>query len=229
MTAVFYFLLLTLLGFGLVYVFVKSPPEQIARLMRIGLPMGLILVGGLLTLVGRGGIGIPLAGIGLAWFQRVRSTGMLSGSGGKRASTVRSVAFEMQLDHDTGEMDGRVLTGAAEGRILSELSQSELISIYAVIRSDEESVALLEAYLDRRFPDWREDTQANAGTGKGGSATSCPMTKEEAYQVLGLEPGASPEEIRLAWRNLMKVMHPDSGGSAFLAAKINVAKDMLLN
>lgn len=54
------------------------------------------------------------------------------------------------------------------------------------------------------------------------------MTEEEAYKVLGLDAGAGPEDIRRAHRALMKKVHPDQGGSNWLASRINQAKDMLL-
>jgi DnaJ family protein C protein 19 len=54
------------------------------------------------------------------------------------------------------------------------------------------------------------------------------MTVDEAWQVLGLQPGAEPDAIRAAHRRLMRGAHPDGGGSDWLAARINQARDLLL-
>jgi hypothetical protein len=134
----------------------------------------------------------------------------------------------MRLDHDTGAMTGQVVRGRETGKSLDELDEAALVGLRREIAADAESVALLEAYLDRRIPGWRENVEADLAAGPGGAADARPMTDEQAYEILGLLPGADEAEIRAAHRRLMKGVHPDSGGSTFLAAKINQAKDWLL-
>ena len=134
----------------------------------------------------------------------------------------------MELDHDTGAMRGRVLAGRHEGAMLDALDVATLTGFLSEI--DEESRALLMAYLDRREPRWREHAQADAATSPHGRRWSSggKMTEEEAYQILGVQPGASAKDIGLAHRSLMKKLHPDQGGSTYLAARVNEAKDVLL-
>jgi DnaJ-domain-containing protein 1 len=110
--------------------------------------------------------------------------------------------------------------------MLDALNIATLVSLLGNI--DEESRALLAAYLDRREPGWRENADGNAAAGQGAPARSGKMTPEEAYQILGLQPGASAAEIGRAHRTLMKKLHPDQGGSTYLAARVNEAKDILL-
>jgi DnaJ domain len=228
MSIVFGVLLILLLSSVLVAVFLSIPAEKIGSFVRVAIPSVLIVLGVMLTLVGRVGIGIALAGMGGGWIMRNRSASRMGRDSGKR-STVRSAMFEMELNHDTGEMDGQVLTGHNEGRWLSSLSDSELMRLLTETEQDAESAALLEAYLDRRMPRWRQHSEADADARQRGPSGSGPMTKQEAYQILGLEPGAGPQQIREAHRRLMKRVHPDSGGSTFLASKINEAKDILLD
>lgn len=143
-------------------------------------------------------------------------------------STVRTAVLEMELDHDTGALEGLVLVGRHEQRLLGKMSLRELNELFEDMRGDGESRQLLEAYLDGRFPVWRKHANANRGDGQGVSPGPGPMTKQEAYQVLGLEPGASPADIRKAHRRLIERLQPDVGAPSFLAARINEAKDVLL-
>jgi DnaJ domain len=133
-------------------------------------------------------------------------------------SEVETPALRMTLDHGTGRMDGEVLTGRFAGARLSGLSAEDLEALVAEIEAagDEDSLAVLLAWLDR------QGTPREAPP-PGGQ----PMTEAEAYRILGLEPGASLEEVRAAHRQLIRRVHPDLGGSSALAAMINAAKEML--
>jgi hypothetical protein len=137
------------------------------------------------------------------------------------SSTVRTALLEMRLDHDSGAMDGQVLAGPFLGRRLSAMTRVELLQLAAAVdASDAQSLRLLRAFLDRAHPGW--DAEAPPPPAGG------PMTRDEAYRILGLEPGADAEAVRAAHRRLVKRVHPDLGGSAALAAQINAAKDLLL-
>jgi DnaJ-domain-containing protein 1 len=131
----------------------------------------------------------------------------------------------MELDHDSGAMRGRVLAGRYQGVDLGSLDVETLISMLADV--DEESRALLVAYLDRRDPGWSENAQADTAERPRSSGTG-KMSEQEAYQILGLQPGAAADDISRAHRTLMKKLHPDQGGSTYLAARINEAKEILL-
>jgi hypothetical protein len=143
-----------------------------------------------------------------------------------QVSRVRSNFVEMTLDHDTGAMSGTIVAGRLKGTSLDTLERSVLIGLLGEF--DEESRNLLAAYLDRRHPRWREDVDDGATAGRRGPARSGQMSEEEAYQILGLQPGASADEIGRAHRSLMMKLHPDQGGSTYLAARVNEAKDVLL-
>jgi DnaJ-domain-containing protein 1 len=133
----------------------------------------------------------------------------------------------MELDHDTGAMRGRVLAGSHQGVSLDALDRTALIKLLSEI--DDDSRDLLAAYLDRMAPGWREQAQHDAASDSGPRPASAgKMAEEEACQILGIKPGASKEEIHRAHRSLIKKLHPDQGGTTYLAARINEAKDVLL-
>jgi hypothetical protein len=216
---------------GLGQLFVRADPHTLARLLRYLIGTVLIVLGGLLTWGGRWGFGIPIIAVGVAALAGGR-IGPLDFGGTTRSSgggsAVRTAFLEMRLDHDSGAMGGRVLAGRYAGQGLDDLTPDALRELLREIADDADSVALFEVYLDRRIPGWREDFQHDAAAGTGRAPGTGAMSKEEAYEVLGLAPGASAAEIRAAHRRLMKLVHPDQGGSTFLAAKINQAKDKLL-
>ncbi len=194
---------------------------------------GIAALTGAALLAARGRIDLALAlgaaGLSLLGWLPFGSAGVFQRSrkSAGQVSQVRSAFVEMELDHDTGAMRGRILAGQYEGAALDSLEVATLTGLLPTI--DEESRALLMAYLDRREPAWRDHVQGDPTAGADGSSWgSGKMTEQEAYQILGLQPGASAEEIGRAHRTLMKKLHPDQGGSTYLAARVNEAKDILL-
>ena len=209
--------------------FTKTDPKVAARALKISAGTAALAGAVILVALGRVGIALPLGIAGLALlglWPRGMGFGRRARKSPGQVSRVRSAFLEMELEHDTGAMRGRILAGRHEGVGLDALDLATLLGLLAEI--DEESRALLATYLDRRDPGWREHAKADAAAGTAAPPRTGPMTQEEAYQILGLEPGASAEEIGRAHRTLMKKLHPDQGGSTYLAARINEAKDTLL-
>lgn len=162
----------------------------------------------------------------------MRSSGQKPAAGGRagpaQSSTVQSRYIRMSLNHDTGDIDGEVLDGRHQGRHLGQMALDELMELYDECREDEESAALLQAYLDRVYGDsWHQQDEQRRQSDENPSAPG-GMTRVEALQVLGLSDPVSDEEIIEAHRRLIQKLHPDRGGSAYLAATINRAKEILL-
>ncbi len=234
---------LLLLGVGLYALRIWSgmDAKALTRLViRVGAYLSLsAALGALLT--GRFGAAIPLAVLGVALLGRVNPGGLagqfksmfggvFGGQAAPRVSRVRSPVLEMELDHRTGALSGHIIAGPQAGVSLETLDLPALLALRRTL--DPQSLSLIEAYLDRRAPAWREHAQGDAGRGDMGGGGHRPadsaMTEEEAHQVLGLEPGADEAAVRAAHRNLMKKLHPDHGGSGYLAARVNQAKDVIL-
>ena len=204
-----------------------------ARIVRHG--GGVVGMIGALLLVLRGRIGLAAAVASMVanfagWKTPGGASGFSNVGGGAgsrsgRSSIARSAMLEMRLDHASGAMTGTILSGAYGGRAVEILSRPELISLrQELARDDPDGVSLLEAYLDRRFAGWREADQGQRqGRGGGGA-----MSRREAFEVLGLAEGAGAADIIRAHRALMKKFHPDHGGSTTLAARVNQAKDVLM-
>ncbi|MBZ0216764.1 MAG: DnaJ domain-containing protein, partial [Fimbriimonadaceae bacterium] len=180
----------------------------------------LVLAVLLLAVMGRWVFSVPLLALAFGLIRR-----QLPGFGGfsgqrkspGQTSTVRSVHLEMHLNHDSGDMDGEILTGDLAGRRLSSLSLGDLLDFVDEVVGDEESVSLMDAYLDRRFLGWREDDEDEEADGDRRG----PMSRDEALSILGLTSGASVAQIKSAHRKLMKKLHPDQGGSTYFATKLN--------
>ena len=159
----------------------------------------------------------------LQWVQRWRTNKRFGGSAPPTgaANSVETAFLSMTLHHDSGRMTGSVKAGQFAGRDLATLTLSDLLGLLQECQAaDADSVALLEAWLDRAHPDWRAEPAAEPRSGA--------MTRAEALEILGLAEGADEDAIRAAHRRLMRSAHPDQGGSAWLAARINAARDFLL-
>jgi hypothetical protein len=234
----FYLLLgAVLLGVGLLAArsFVRASPVRLAQGVRAFVAAFSMLASTGLLFTGRFGLAlITIGATVMAIRALVRSSagvGQFGGAGGsQQSSEVATDSLSMQLDHATGELEGEVLRGRFAGRSLESMGLAELLELLADCqREDPRSVALLETYLDRRQPDWRgrvageraqEPHQETAPGGVMDEATAC--------SILGLSPGASADEVKAAHRRLMTKLHPDHGGSGYLAAQLNQAKDFLL-
>jgi len=209
--------------------FSKADPKQAARVLRVIGGGAALLLAVFLLFRGEIGVAIPVGVFGLGllgWVSMPASFGARTQRSAGQASRVRTAFLEMELDHDTGKMHGRVLAGSHQGTSLDALDREALVNLLGEI--DDDSRDLLATYLDRREPGWREHAQRDTGAGGARRATTGKMTEEEAYQILGVQAGASAEEITRAHRALMKKFHPDQGGTTYLAARINEAKDVLL-
>jgi len=199
-----------------------------ARLTRVVRWAGIVLlVTAGLFLLTREAVFPALVTLGMAGLLRHQATsGWRFGGGPKPSAGQTSVVatdwLEMTLDHGTGETSGLILKGRLKGARLAELSLDDLLALRNDLRvEDAESAQLLDAYLARLHPDADEAPPPPR-------ASSTGITREEALDILGLEEGAGEGAIRDAHRRLMQQLHPDRGGTDYLAAKINAARDYLL-
>ena len=219
--------------------FVQANPVALAAMIKRGGGYLLLIAAGLTLLRGRIEVAAVFA-IGGFWLiglsRRTSIPTFRRAAASKRrtagVSRVRSAMIEMELDHTTGQMRGLILAGPEEGRPLEQLTRSQCEALHRLcLRDDLEGARLLEVYLDRRFPGWRttRDKEHDAGAGQTGvAARQGAMSEDEAYEVLGLQKGASRDDVMRSHRSLIKKLHPDHGGSTDLAARVNEAKDVLM-
>ncbi|MEW5727862.1 MAG: DnaJ domain-containing protein [Pseudomonadota bacterium] len=217
--------------------FTRANPASVSRTMKMAGLAALVALGAWLVLTGKLA-GLFAVAAGLApWIMRAlrlhalwrmlrqfgaRMAGGQASAG--NASSVETRFLSMTLDHDTGALDGTVVAGRFTGRALSSLDFAQAVELWHDVQSDPQSAQVLEAWLDRTWPDWR-----GTGGGEERPAATGAMSRDEAWEILGLAPGAPPEEIKAAHRRLMRQVHPDHGGSTWLAARINQARDLLLD
>ena len=223
--------LLAILGLGIFW-FLRANPSAVARTLRPilvlagGIGVGGLLIFGVRFLPGLlpelfGLLGVLGTAL-IARYMRQRPSGGFSSPGTGQRTEVHTAFVEAWIDHATGDVGGRVVKGRFAGRGLDTLADGDLLELHAECAGDAESLRVLESYLDRRLgADWRKAQAPPRGP-------RTDMTRDEALAILGLAASATKEEIRAAHRRLILRVHPDAGGSADLAARINRAKDVLL-
>ncbi len=214
--------------------FTNANAAVMARQLRFAGGILALAVAAVLFLRGMAGVGML---IGMVGWGLLRGRGVTPwGAGGWGRTSQKSAGqssrvvtdhLEVELDHDTGAITGRVVKGMFSGRMLESMTPADLALLWQDCRfGDAKSMQILEAYLDRLHPSWRDDMARGEQELSGGPDGR--MTPQQAYEILGLEAGAGEEDIRRAHRELMMKVHPDRGGSNYLASKINEAKDVLL-
>ena len=229
---------LILIGRGLFGLDPKRAIKIVLWIILIAMALGGI------SMLARGGtaflyvIGALLLPLILNWRAARQFMRNLGGPSRGQTTGVETRFLRMNLDHDSSILDGMVLDGQFRGRRLSELQPSDLSELLRECRvEDEQSATVLEAYLDRTYGgSWRAGEEQSSGAGteenqrgrRSSPWNTATMSREEAFEILGLQPGATGEAIKDAHHTLMKKNHPDQGGSNYLASKINQAKELLL-
>ncbi len=229
--------------------FAQADPKTLVRLLKWALITLIVVVIVFFVVTGRAALALAAIPALIPWFLRVRRAartakafhrmaqgakqgfGQGAAQGGANAnqtSEIRTRFLRMSLSHETGVMWGEVLEGPFAGKSLSDLSFAELSALLVTCQQqDNQSAQVLMTWLDREYPDWRASTEDQGAHGSESSGSD-GMTRQEALKILGLEDGADDETIREAHHRLIALLHPDKGGSTYLAAKINQAKDFLI-
>ena len=166
---------------------------------------------------------IPVLRTLLVWGTRAGPLLRLFGRFKTSPSQFRTQFLVISMNFTTGSVEGEIISGDYNGKKLSELSQDELKQLSQQYKTvDKESYVLLQAYLirsgsnnDQAYQQYNPDNFNE-------------LTETEAYEILGLPNTATKDEVVKAHKRLMQRMHPDRGGSDYLAAKINAAKDQLV-
>lgn len=231
-------LIIALIAALLAYKWIKKQPPN-KRWQWMALLVGIVLL--VMVATGRMHWLFALIGAMVPALQRLFSLAMYlpsmqrafrSFSGNKpssgNTSEVETSFLKMQLDHDSGDLTGTVKSGTFSGQDLASLSLEQLLILYKeYCQLDEDSRLLLQNYIDRvHGTDWHSEQEQTESTENAGISSN--LSEDEAYAILGLKSGADKEAIINAHKSLMQKIHPDRGGSSYLATKINQAKDLLL-
>ena len=214
--------------------FTRAPKDQRKKVLRTVLVYGGIGLVALLVLTGKLNPAIAAVGALIPLAQRAFSTWKLfrnvAGGSNTSQSALRSRHHHVIVEHETGRVDGKIDAGPRVGQCLNELTPDQLVELmdfYSV--SDAQSSSLLQAYLDQRVRGWRERYNRAGAPPENGGECETTMTRKEASEILGVPLGASRDSILLAHKRLIQKLHPDRGGSSYLASKVNLARSKLLD
>lgn len=240
MARILLILLLVSAAVVMIYKLGEMPRQQRMRVLKwlalilvITLFVGLAATGRLSWLFALAASILPLIPRMLNWFLKVAAPlysmfGFFKPRAMAGGPTIQTEFFRMAVDILKGGMDGQVLKGEFQGRRLADLSLDELQRLLASVAPlDQESAALLAAFLDRYHSGWRQ-SQSQDGQQSQNWQSQADMSDQEAREILGVSEQATEQEIHKAHRRLIQKLHPDRGGSDYLAAKINQARDCLL-
>ncbi|RLA35168.1 MAG: molecular chaperone DnaJ [Gammaproteobacteria bacterium] len=182
------------------------------------------LIGGLLPFARRL-LMVAIQNRAMQWLGSVMTPAAGAAGASGQQSEVGTAMLRMTLDHASGRLDGEILLGRFAGRKLHDLKFPQLLELLAECRADDpQGAALLESYLEREHAERWAEADAEPGV----TPPSIDFGEEEARQILGVAPDADASAVRAAHRSLIQRLHPDRGGSAYLAAQINRAKELLL-
>lgn len=167
-----------------------------------------------------------VAGASAMWLREFKIPSSYQGPHQSRVAT-RYVL--LVIDHLSGRINGEVRAGPLQGHALEQVSTDDLLGLLATCyQMDAESAEALEVYLvqarGQRIEEPPPRPRPDATPPPEPTAT---MNDAEARAILGVKPEANAEEIQTAHRRLIQRLHPDRGGSDYLAAKVNEAKQLL--
>lgn len=167
---------------------------------------------------------IPLAIRIAPFLSQLQKQRMAGRMGWGNTSTMQTRFLKLELDQDSGTIVGEIISGLFAGKTLAQLSHEEAQELLDYYQThDRESQNLLFAYLQHH----KQDENFKRAGGAESASRNGGMSHGEALEILGLEEGASQEEISAAHKKLMQRLHPDRGGSNYLAVKVNQAKALL--
>ena len=150
---------------------------------------------------------------------------------GPGASRVKTATLDATLDPMSGRIDGLITSGQFEGQTLSSMPIEDIAVFYKFCSDhDPQALRIIEAFVQQEFPEQKNNGNWNASQSnqQAPASADASMSVSEACEILGVTKDASKQEISYAHRKLMAKLHPDKGGSTFLATRVNVAKDTLI-